>query len=258
VQVNLRTFLNGLKGAAALQPKYNKVFTTRASSMITVHHLNNSRSQRVLWLLEELGLPYQVQRYQRDPVTMLAPPALRAIHPLGKSPVLTDGDLTIAESGAIIDYLVEQYKPVGGGSIVPEAGTPQRLRYRYWLHYAEGSFMPPLLLKLIFGRLASPPMPALLRPLASLIAKGVQSKYIDPQLRLHLAYLEAELDKNTWFAGDTFSAADIQMSFPIEAARSRGGLDGRYPNLMKFLETIHARPAYQRALEQGGPYDLLR
>lgn len=223
--------------------------------MITVHHLNNSRSQRVLWLLEELGLEYRVQRYERDPVTMLAPPSLRAVHPLGKSPVLTDGDLTIAESGAIIEYLVERY---GNGRLIPEAGTPQRLRYRYWLHYAEGSAMPPLLLKLIFSRLASPPMPALIRPIAGLIAKGVQNKYIDPQLRLHLGYMESELAKNAWFAGDSFSAADIQMSFPIEGARSRGGLDGRYPNLMKYLETIHARPAYQRALEQGGPYTLLR
>jgi glutathione S-transferase len=223
--------------------------------MIVVHHLNNSRSQRVLWLLEELELEYQVQHYQRDQNTMLAPPSLRAIHPLGKSPVLTDGDCTVAESGAIIEYLIERY---GNGRLVPAPGTPQRLRYRYWLHYAEGSAMPPLLMKLIFGRLARPPMPALLRPLAALIASGVQRKYIDPQLRSHLGFMEAELDKSVWFAGDEFTAADIQVSFPLEAARSRGGLDGRYPNLLKFLEAIHARPAYQRALEKGGPYDLLR
>lgn len=223
--------------------------------MITVHHLNNSRSQRVLWLLEELGLEYEIQHYQRDPVTMLAPPSLRAIHPLGKSPVLTDGDRTVAESGAIIEYLLEQY---GNGRLVPAAGTPQRLRYRYWLHYAEGSAMPPLLLKLIFGRLARSPMPVLLRPLAAMIASGMQRKFIDPQLRTHLGFMESELDKSTWFAGDEFTAADIQMSFPIEGARSRGGLDAHYPNLLKFLEAIHARPAYQRALEKGGPYDLLR
>jgi glutathione S-transferase len=223
--------------------------------MIVVHHLNNSRSQRVLWLLEELELEYQVQHYQRDQNTMLAPPSLRAIHPLGKSPVLTDGDCTVAESGAIIEYLIERY---GNGRLIPAPGTPQRLRYRYWLHYAEGSAMPPLLMKLIFGRLARPPMPALLRPLAALIASGVQRKYIDPQLRSHLGFMEAELDKSVWFAGDEFTAADIQVSFPLEAARSRGGLDGRYPNLLKFLEAIHARPAYQRALEKGGPYDLLR
>jgi glutathione S-transferase len=223
--------------------------------MITVHHLNNSRSQRVLWLLEELGLEYQVQYYQRDPKTMLAPPALRAIHPLGKSPVLTDDGLTIAESGAIIEYLVERY---GDGRLMPAAGTPQRLRYRYWLHYAEGSAMPLLLLKLIFSRLGLPPMPALLRPLAGLIGKGMQRKFIDPQLRIHLKFMEAELNKTNWFAGDEFTAADIQMSFPVEGARARGGLDAHYPNLLKFLAAIHDRPAYQRALEKGGAYDLLR
>jgi glutathione S-transferase len=223
--------------------------------MIIVHHLNNSRSQRVLWLLEELGLPYEIQFYQRDPKTMLAPLALRAIHPLGKSPVLTDDGQTIAESGAIIEYLLERY---GNGRLEPAAGTPERLRFRYWLHYAEGSAMPPLLLKLIFGRLASPPMPALIRPVAALISKGVQQKFIDPQLRLHLSFWEAELAKTTWFAGNVFSAADIQMSFPVEGARSRGGLDARYPNLLKFLAAIHDRPAYQRALEKGGPYDLMR
>jgi glutathione S-transferase len=223
--------------------------------MITVHHLNNSRSQRVLWLLEELGLEYRVQHYQRDPVTMLAPSSLRAIHPLGKSPVLTDNGLTVAESGAIIEYLVEQYD---NGKLVPAAGTPQRLRYRYWLHYAEGSAMPLLLLKLIFGRLARPPMPALLRPLAALIGRGMQSKYIDPQLRIHLAFMEAELNKSNWFAGDTFTAADIQMSFPVEGAHARGVLGAHYPNLLKYLEAIHARPAYRRAIEKGGAYDLLR
>lgn len=222
--------------------------------MITVHHLNNSRSQRVLWLLEELGLEYDIQFYQRDPKTMLAPPALRAIHPLGKSPVLTDGDLTIAESGAIIEYLVERY---GEGRLIPPVGSSQRLRYRYWLHYAEGSAMPLLVMKLIFGRLPAS-VPALIRPIARLISGGMQGKFLDPQLQRHLQYLEAELEAYPWFAGDTFTAADIQMSFPVEGARSRAGLDGRYPKLLQFLENIHARPAYQRALERGGPYDLLR
>ena len=222
--------------------------------MITVHHLNNSRSQRVLWLLEELGLEYDIQFYQRDPKTMLAPPALRAIHPLGKSPVLTDGDLTIAESGAIIEYLVERY---GEGRLIPPAGSSQRLRYRYWLHYAEGSAMPLLVMKLIFGRLPAS-VPALIRPIARLISGGMQGKFLDPQLQRHLQYLEAELEAYPWFAGDSFTAADIQMSFPVEGARSRAGLDGRYPKLLQFLENIHARPAYQRALGRGGPYDLLR
>jgi glutathione S-transferase len=223
--------------------------------MIIVHHLNNSRSQRVLWLLEELGLDYEIKPYQRDPKTMLAPPSLKAVHPLGKSPVITDGDNTIAESGAIIEYLVQQY---GDGRLVPAAGSKDRLRYTYWLHYAEGSAMPPLLMKLIFGRLDRPPMPALLRPLARSIANGVQRNYIDPQLKTHLDFLEAELGKSTWFAGEEFSAADIQMSFPLEASQSRGGLDASRPRLSAFLQRIHARPAYQRAIEKGGKYDLLK
>ncbi|HWW06010.1 glutathione S-transferase [Collimonas sp.] len=223
--------------------------------MIIVHHLNNSRSQRVLWLLEELGLAYEIKPYQRDPKTMLAPAALKAVHPLGKSPVITDGDNTIAESGAIIEYLLQQY---GGGRLIPAADSKDRLRYTYWLHYAEGSAMPPLLMKLIFGRLALPPMPAILRPLARAIANGVQRNYIGPQLKTHLDFMEGELGKSTWFAGDEFSAADIQMSFPLEASQSRGGLDASRPRLFAFLQRIHARPAYQRAIEKGGKYDLLK
>ncbi|MFL9922734.1 glutathione S-transferase [Herbaspirillum lusitanum] len=222
--------------------------------MITVHHLNNSRSQRVLWLLEELGLEYEIKFYQRDPKTMLAPKELMLVHPLGKSPVITDGDITVAESGAIVEYLVERY---GAGRLQPAAGTPERLRYRYWLHYAEGSAMPLLLLQLIFARLPKA-VPALIRPIANLIAGGFRQKFIGPQLSRHLQYLESELGRSNWFAGNEFSAADIQMSFPVEGLRSRGGLDGRYPNLLKYLEAIHARPAYVRALERGGPYDLLR
>jgi glutathione S-transferase len=223
--------------------------------MIVVHHLNNSRSQRVLWLLEELGLEYEVKRYQRDAKTMLAPPALRAIHPLGKSPVITDGDLTMAESGAIIEYLVDRY---GAGRLAPPAGTPERLRYTYWMHYAEGSAMPPLVLKLIFTQIPKAPMPALVRPFVRRIADGVRKTFVEPQIKLHLDYLEGELSKSTWFASDEFTAADIQMSFPVEGAASRGGLDGTRPKLMAFLERIHGRAAYKRALERGGPYELLR
>jgi len=222
--------------------------------MIIVHHLNNSRSQRVLWLLEELGVPYEVKRYERDPKTMLAPPELRAIHPLGKSPVITDGELTLAESGAILEYLVERY---GAGRLAPASGTPQRLRYTYWLHYAEGSAMPPLLLKLVFTQVPRAPKLGLLRPIVRRIAEGVKAAFVEPQIRLHLDYLEGELGKSTWFAGAEFSAADIQMSFPIEAASVRGGLDATRPRLWEFLARIHERPAYQRALERGGPYALL-
>jgi len=221
--------------------------------MIVVHHLNNSRSQRVLWLLEELGLEYQIVRYQRDPQTMLAPPELRAIHPLGKSPVITDDGATVAESGAIVEYLIERY---GHGRLVPPAGTPERLRWTYFLHYAEGSAMTPLLLKLVFDRVESSPAPFFVKPIARAIARKVKGTYITPQIEQHLNYLEGELNQRDWFAGGEFSAADIQMSFPLEAAVLRAGLNGSRPKLMAFLERIHARPAFQRALERGGPYDL--
>jgi glutathione S-transferase len=223
------------------------------SLMVTVHHLNNSRSQRVLWLLEELGVPYDVKRYQRDAKTMLAPPTLLAIHPLGKSPVITDGEgLNVAESGAIFEYLVDKY---GGGRLIPRAGTPERMRYTYWLHYAEGSAMPPLLLKLIFDRVATTPMPWPVSAVARRISGGVQGAFIGPQLTRHLDFMESELTVRPWFAGDEFTAADVQMSFPLEAAAARAGLNSSRPKLMSFLDRIHARDAYKRALERGGPYD---
>lgn len=227
----------------------------QGSPMIVVHHLNNSRSQRVLWLLEELGLEYEIKRYQRDPKTMLAPPELRAVHPLGKSPVITDGGVTLAESGAIIEYLIERY---GNGRLIPAAGTPERLRWTYWLHFAEGSAMPPLLMKLVFDRIENGPMPFFVKPIARAIARKVKSGFITPNLLAQRDYMESELAKSTWFAGAEFSAADVQMSFPLEAAGARGGLDQRHPHLMAYLQRIHARPAYQRALETGGKYELLR
>jgi glutathione S-transferase len=223
--------------------------------MITVHHLNNSRSQRVLWLLEELGLEYDIQRYQRDPKTMLAPKELRAVHPLGKSPVITDNGLTIAESGAIIEYLVDTY---GNGRFVAERGTPAYLKQRYWLHYAEGSAMPVLLLKLVAARIGATPMPFFARPIARKISSGLQGGYIDPQLETHLKYIEGELAATGWFAGNDFTIADVQMSFPLEAAAARGGMGSRFPAISAFLERIHSRPAYGRALEKGGEYALLR
>src|SRR5258708_876170 len=226
----------------------------RASTMIVVHHLNNSRSQRVLWLLEELGLEYEIKRYERDAKTMLAPASLRAVHPLGKSPVVTDGSLTLAESGAIIEYLVERY---GNGKLAPAPRTPERLRYTYWLHYAEGSAMPPLLLKLVFDRIANGPVPFFVKPVAKAISHRVLTTFVNPQIELHLAFMETELEKSRWFAGNEFSAADIQLSFPLEAAAARAGLNASRPKLMAYLDRIHARPAYQRALERGGEYALL-
>ena len=223
--------------------------------MITLHHLNDSRSQRVLWLLEELGLDYDLVPYQRDPVTNLAPAELKKIHPLRKSPVITDGDVTMAESGAIIEYLADRY---GAGRLAPAPGAPERLRYTYWLHYAEGSAMPPMLMSLVFNRLRTAPAPFFVRPVARGIADKVMTSFVSPQIKLHLDYMEGELGKSRWFAGDEFSAADVQMSFPLEAAASRGGLDANRPRLMDFLARIHERPAYRRALEKGGPYELMR
>lgn len=204
--------------------------------MIIVHHLENSRSQRVLWLLEELGLPYRVERYLRDPKTMLAPPSLRAVHPLGKSPVIEDDGRVVAETGAIIDYLVEK----ADGRLGAPAHRDDALRYRYFLHYAEGSLMPPLLVKLVLGRV----------PLFG----GTAQKRIQPMIDVHLDFVESELASRPWFAGQEFTAADVMMSFPLEAAHSRAGLDAKRPATMAWLAKIHARPAYQAALAKGGPY----
>ena len=222
--------------------------------MLTVHHLNNSRSQRILWLMEELGLDYEIKRYERDKTTMRAPASLRTVHPLGKSPVITEGDVTVAESGAIIEYLIERH---GNGRLVPAVGTPDRLRYTYWLHFAEGTAMPPLVMKLVFNRIETGPMPFFIRPIAKKISATVKNTFINPELAQQLNYMETEIAKTGWFAGPEFSAADIQMSFPLEAAASRGGLNASHPKLMDFLKRIHARPAYQRALKRGGAYELL-
>jgi glutathione S-transferase len=222
--------------------------------MIVVHHLNNSRSQRVLWLLEELGLDYEIRKYQRDPKTLLAPPELCAVHPLGKSPVIEDAGQTLAESGAIVEYLAERY---ADGRLVPAAGTPERLRYRYWMHFAEGTAQPPLLLKLLFDRIEKGPMPFFARPVARAIAQRAKAGYVQPNIDRNLDFMEGELASREWFAGERFSAADVQMSFPLEAARMRGGLDAKRPRLMAWLERIHARPAYRRAIERGGEYALL-
>jgi glutathione S-transferase len=221
--------------------------------VITVHHLNNSRSQRILWLLEELGVSYEIKRYQRNPQTMLAPPELLAVHPLGKSPVITDGSNTVAESGAIIEYMLERY---GGGRLIPPPGTADRLRYTYWLHFAEGSAMPPLLLKLVFDRIETAPMPFFARPIARGMTAKVKNAFLLPNLQRQLGFIETELTSREWFAGAEFSAADIQMSFPMELFRVRGGLDSRRPRCLDFLERIQARQAYRIALERGGPNAL--
>ena len=220
--------------------------------MLTVHHLENSRSQRVLWLLEELGLPYVVKRYERDRQTMLAPPELRQVHPLGKSPVITDDDQTIAETGAIIEYLVDK----AGGALRPAPGTPEFQRYRYWLHFAEGTAMPPLVMKLVFDTIAKAPMPFFVKPVAKGISARVLDSFVMPNLARQLDFMEAELKTRTWFCGADFTAADVMLSFPLEAAAQRAGLDASRPVLHDFLQRIHERPAYRRALAQGGPYSF--
>ena len=204
--------------------------------MIVVHHLENSRSQRVLWLLEELGFPYEIRHYRRNPKTMRAPRALAQIHPLGKSPVIEDQGRVIAETGAIVEYLVEKAE----GRLGPPANRESVLRYRQFLHYAEASMMPLLFGMLIVNRLGLLGRPAR-KPILAMLAE-------------HLDWLESEISTRDWFAGDEFSAADIMMSFPLEVSRSRAGLGEERPNLIDWLERIHARPAYAAALQNGGPY----
>ena len=219
--------------------------------MLTIHHLENSRSQRILWLLEELGVEYQIKRYQRDKTTNLAPPELLQVHPLGKSPVITDGDLTIAESGLITEYLIETY---GKGRLAPAVGSPQHLQYRYWLHYAEGSFMPLMILTLILGKIENAPVPFFIKPIARKLASKARDAYSGPNVIRHMQYLEDTLTNSAWFCGDEMTGADIMMSFPVEAAAQRVELGDKYPALQGFLDRIKALPAYQRAIEKGGPY----
>ena len=219
--------------------------------MITVHHLENSRSQRVLWLLEELVVPYEVKRYARDPKTMLAPQELRAIHPLGKSPIITDGEITVAETGAIFEYLMASY---GAGRLVPAPGTPEHRAYTYWLHYAEGSAMTPILMGFVFQFLPKG-APALMRPFLKSVGDGALKRFVNPQIAEHLRFCEDALSKSEWFAGSEFSAADIIMSFPIEIAAAGSKL-ADLPRLRTFHDRIQARPAYKRALERGGPYGV--
>ncbi len=222
--------------------------------MITLHHLENSRSQRILWLLEELGVEYDIKHYKRDSKTSLAPPELQAIHPSGKSPVITDGDITVAESGAIVEYLVKHYDK---GKLLPAEGTPERLAYTYWLHYAEGTFMPLMIISLILSGIENAPVPFFLKPITKGIAAKVRDNYLNANVKRNLDFMEATLKKSKWFCGDQMTAADIQMSFPLEAAAVRTDLNVDYPKLAACLKRMHAMPAYKIALEKGGPYQLM-
>lgn len=219
--------------------------------MITVHHLDNSRSQRVLWMLEELGLPYEIVRYRRDADTQLAPASLKRVHPLGKAPVLVDGTITMAESGAIIDYLAQRY---GREALLPAPETPAYREYVYWLHYAEGSLMPPLLVRFIFDQIQAAPMPFFVRFIVNRLVAQVNRRFLDNQLHSHLNFVADHLACHEWFAGSAFSAADIQMSFPLEVAMTRAGAADSFPRLKAYVDGLQARPAYRKALAAGGPY----
>lgn len=221
--------------------------------MLRLHHLDRSRSQRVLWLLEELQVPYELVRYARDPATLRAPPELRGVQALGKSPVLEHDGRIVAESGAILEYLLERFDPDGAFAA---HGEDERLRYRYWMHYAEGSLMPPLLMTLVFNRIKRSPMPFFMRPIARRIADRALRGFVLPEVALHLSHVDRELARAPWFCGDRFTAADVQMSFPLEAATARADADA-YPNVHAFLERIRARPAYRRALARGGAAEPL-
>ncbi len=223
--------------------------------MITVHHLENSRSQRILWMLEELGVKYDIQLYKRDKQTSLAPPELFKVHPLGKSPVITDADQTIAESGAIIEYLVDTY----GLHLRPAIGTPEHRRYTYWLHFAEGSAMPVLVMGLIFNKIKNAKMPFFAKPIARGIADNVLNSFVAPNIKRQLVYINQELGQRAWFCGNALTAADIQMSFVLEAGAARGGLNATdYPHAWAWLQKVQARSAYKKAIERGGPFALLR
>lgn len=220
--------------------------------MLTVHHLENSRSQRILWLLEEMGLEYDIKRYGRDKRTSLAPPEMLEIHPLGKAPVITDDGATVAESGAIIEYLVNKYD---AGTLLPEAGTAERLAYTYWLHYAEGTFAPLMIMSLVLRRIEAAPL--LVRPIAKGIADKVRGGYLDANIKRNLDFMEATLAESKWFCGRRMTAADVQMSFALEAAEVRTDLSAGYPHLAAFLDRVRARPAYKAALDRGGHYELM-
>jgi len=221
--------------------------------MITLHYLENSRAQRILWLLEELGLQYEINHYHRDSKTMLAPVDLKQVHPLGKSPVITDGEICIAESAAIVEYLINTY---GEGNLVPARNTKDYLKYRERMHYAEGSLMPLMLLSLIFNKIKTAPMFVLAKPIAKMIANKTFKNFITPNVKIHLDFLEQQLTESTWFAGEELTGADFMMSFPIEAAAVRANLDDHYPKLSEFLQKIHKMPSYQKVLTKGLPYRL--
>ncbi|GAA6135900.1 glutathione S-transferase [Oceaniserpentilla sp. 4NH20-0058] len=221
--------------------------------MITLHHLNNSRSQRIIWLLEEIGIDYKIEFYERHPVTIRAPQALKDVHPLGKSPVISDDQtgITLAESGAIIEYLVHNYAP----QLKPNSDSPMYWQYQYWMHFSEGSLMPPMLISLVFTQLQKAPMPFFIKPVAKMLSEKTMANFVSPNIKALLGFIENHLSQNTWFCGNELSGADFQMSFPLEAAVARGIINESLPHTLKYVKTFQARKAYQAGLEKGGEYD---
>ena len=228
--------------------------------MIKVHHLNNSRSQRILWMLEELNQEYEIIGYERDVKSLQGPESLRDVHPLGKSPVITDDSsgeqILVAESGAIIEYLLQTYGK-NSSFITPETGTQQERDYSYWLHFSEGSLMPHLLLRLIFDRVKKARVPFFVKPITKAVANKVLSEFVNPNIQRLLYFIEESLEGKKWFLGDQLSGADIQMSFPLETSVSRGLIDENYPCIKSYVERIHQLPAYQTAIKKGGKYDYI-
>lgn len=233
------------------------IFYLASTYMITLHHLENSRSQRIIWLLEELGAEYEVRRYERNKKTNLAPPELEQIHPSGKSPVITDDSsgatLTVAETGAIVEYLIEHH---GNGKLVPPTDAQAYLNYRYWMHAAEGSYAPLMVMKLLFNTIQGPKVPFVIRPITKAVAGQVCKAYIDPSIAKLMGNAEKTISHSTWFAGDQMTGADIMMIFVLEGANARLSLQENYPNLYALMQRIHALPSYKKALEVGGPYEL--
>lgn len=225
--------------------------------MITIHHLEQSRSMRILWLLEELGAPYQIKHYQRDPVTSLAPPELLQVHPLGKSPIIEDGDITLPETGAIVEYLIGKYDQGQiGAPMRPERGSREEVDYLHWIHFAEGTAMPPLVMSLVMSKVSEAKMPFFAKPIANGIVQRVRGAVIDRNIQTQLDFVEKSLEGHDYMVGNHLTGADILMGFPLEAAAARAGAAQGRPNLKRFLATIHARPAYLRALKKAGPYDF--
>lgn len=219
--------------------------------MLVLHHLNNSRSQRILWLLEELQVDYTLKTYQRDAVTNLAPAQLKLVHPLGRAPVITDGDVTLAESGAIIKYIATQY---GNGDVFSELSEAEKQQLSFWMHFAEGTFMPPLVTKMVLEKGKAKASPFFIKFIVEKFVDAVMNAYFGPNIKANIEYVERHLTSNTWFLGDKLSSADFQMSFPLEAIVARQGKQV-FPAITAFVERVHSRDAYKRALQKGGQYD---